>query len=320
MKVTKEMHDPELRYFYRMGRMVTFMASRKWVIRLTQGLVMNPLKGKKLKGVHNDERHLPSSSTEGHQIRVRIFRPANATGKLPALLYLHGGGYMMGIPESALPFIQELLQRRDLVIVAPAYRLSMKHPFPAGFNDCYDTLLWMKEHADELGIHPDKFLVAGHSAGGGMTAAVTLKARDTQDVKIAFQMPVYPMMDHRQVTESANMGTLVWDKRSNHLGWEMYLGGLGSDAVPPYASPALNQDYRDFPPTISFVGALDPFRDETTHYLEALKAAGVPTRFKVFPGAFHGFETVAAKTAIGKAGNAFQLEAFEEFFDAYVGG
>jgi acetyl esterase/lipase len=278
------------------------------------------MEGNEIEGVSNDEFYI-DSSTGDHRIRVRVFKPLNAPEKLPAMLYIHGGGYMMGSPEQALPFYEELLERRDLAIIAPAYRLSLDHPFPAGFNDAYDTLLWMHENADQVGIYPDNFIIAGHSAGGGMTAAVTLKVRDTQDVQIAFQMPIYPMIDYRQSTESAvNMnGALFWDTRSNAFGWERYLRDLEGDEVPTYASPALNEDYTGFPPTISYVGTVEPFFDETVAYMKALDAAGIPTRFEIFEGAYHGFEAYAPDTAIGQAGMQFQYSAFEEFFDLYVG-
>ena len=245
--------------------------------------------------------------------------PLNVTKKLPAMLYIHGGGYLSGVPEQTLSFYEDLLKRRDLVIVAPAYRLSIEHPYPAGFNDCYETLIWMKENADELGIYTENYMIARHSAGGGMTAALSIKAQDTKEVKIAFQMSVYPMIDYRQVTESSQkIGALFWDRESNKHGWSHYLKGLNGSKVPAYASPAIAEDFSALPPTITYVGDLEPFLDETINYVEALKSAGVPTKFKLFKGAYHGFEKTAPETKIAQAGNKFQLEAFEEFFDKYV--
>ena len=151
-----------------------------------------------------------------------------------------------------------------------------------------------------------------------MTAAVTLKARDTQDVKLAFQMPIYPMLDHRRITESSQMlGSTMWDANINTFAWNLYLRNLSGE-VPSYASPALNEDYRDFPPTISFVGDLEPFLDENKAYIEALKKAGVPVKFKVFEGGYHGFEVGSPEAAIAKEANKFQLDAFEEFYDTYI--
>lgn len=317
LKVKKEMHDEELQSYWGIGRFVARITKRQWGVKFMHNMAIKPLAGNTIAEVQNEERYIKSS--DGHEIRVRIFKPENSSGKLPAMLYMHGGGYFMGIPEQPLAFYEDILKRRDVVIVVPAYRLSIDHPFPAGFNDSYETLLWMKENADELGIYDHNFILAGHSAGGGMTAAVTLKARDTKDVKIAFFMPIYPMIDHRQITESSQIRkSLIWDTKTNKHGWEQYLKGLEGDKVPAYASPALNTDYNEFPPAISFVGDLEPFKDETFAYIEALKAAGVPTKFKLFKGAFHGFENIAPATKIGKEGNQFQLDAFEEYFDKYV--
>ncbi|MEM6697797.1 MAG: alpha/beta hydrolase, partial [Bacteroidota bacterium] len=181
MIVKKEMYDKELQAQYGQFRFIVSLNSRKWGIRLFTILVRLS-KGQKLKSAVNETHFVPSTSTKNHKIRTRIYRPENTTKTLPAMLYLHGGGYMTGIPEMATPFYSDILERRDITIVAPDYRLSQKDPFPAGFNDCYDTLLWMRDNAKELNIDPNKFIIAGHSAGGGMTAAVTLKVRDTKDV------------------------------------------------------------------------------------------------------------------------------------------
>lgn len=318
-EVARTMYAEELRSDYLVGRIAAHWSATERGCRRLQRWLFEPSTGRKIDGVFNEERYI-WSSTGDHRIRVRVFKPLSAPERLPAMLYLHGGGYAMGVPEQALPFFTELLKRRDIAVIAPDYRLSLDHPYPAGFDDAYDTLLWMRDNADALGIYSDDFMIAGHSAGGGMAAAVTLKARDTQDAKIAFQMPVYPMLDHRQRTESAmNMrGTLFWDTRSNAFGWERYLRGLDGAEVPAYASPALNEDYDDFPPTITLVGTLEPFRDETVAYIEALDAAGIPTRFRIFEGAYHAFDGIAPDTSIGRAAKEFLFGAFEEFFDHYV--
>ena len=317
MKVSKDMYEDELQSSFGAGKMLGFLVSRNWGLKVFD-LVMGTLKGQKIKGVTCEEHYLPSTSDPGHRIRVRVYRPEKAKGRIPAMLYLHGGGYMVGVPEQAASFYKGILERREVAIIAPAYRLSVKHPFPAGFNDCYDTLLWMKENSEALNIYSDNYIIAGHSAGGGLTAALSLKARDTQDVKIGFQMPIYPMLDHRRITESSQMlGSTMWDANINTFAWNLYLRNLSGE-VPSYASPALNEDYRDFPPTISFVGDLEPFLDENKAYIEALKKAGVPVKFKVFEGGYHGFEVGSPEAAIAKEANKFQLDAFEEFYDTYI--
>ena len=312
------MYTKELQGQYGAGRFLVNVARRKWSLRILHFFV-GLAKGRKIKEAVNETHYVESSTKAGHKIRVRVFRPQEAKGPLPAMLYLHGGGYMMGLPEQALTFYSDLMKKRDVAVIVPDYRLSQRDPFPAGFNDSYDTLLWMRDNAKKLNILPDNYIIAGHSAGGGMTAALTLKVRDTQDVKLAFQMPVYPMIDHRMQTESSQMsGSPVWDAKSNAFAWGLYLRGIKGQQIPAYASPSLNEDYSGFPPTISFVGDLEPFYDENVAYFEALKKANVPVRFKVYKGAYHGFEVVAPKTDIAKEANKFQLDAFAEFYDQYI--
>ena len=275
-------------------------------------------KGQNIKGLKCEQRYIPSKNG-GPDIRVRIFRP-DVDEILPAMLYIHGGGYMIGVPEIALAMIERYIKKRPCVIVAPDYRKANQEPYPAALDDCYDTLLWMKENADSLAIHSDKFAVAGHSAGGGLTAAATLKACDTGDVNIALQMPIYPMIDHRQNTESAkamDIGVPAWNARTNAAGWGMYLQNV-KGKVPAYASPSLGTNYQHLPPTITFVGELEPFRDETINYVEALKKAGVPVKFELFEAAYHAFEQIATNASISKRANQFQYDSWAEYYDEYL--
>jgi len=223
MIVTKEMHDKELQAQYGQFRNLVSLNKKNWGLKLMNGLVRLS-KGQKVKNAVNETHFVPSSSTQNHKIRTRVFRPEGVQKKLPVMVYYHGGGYMMGIPEMANTFFADVLKRRDVVIVAPDYRLSQKDPFPAGFNDSYDTLLWVRDNAKKLNIDPNNIIISGHSAGGGMAAAITLKARDTNDVKPIFQMPVYPMLDHRMITESSKMeGSTMWDSSINSRAWVLRL-------------------------------------------------------------------------------------------------
>ena len=315
MKVTKNMLNKELRSSYWSLTFLTVILRKAWGIRLFNFL-MGLGKGKNIKGLHCEERYIPSRNS-GPDIRVRIFKPLNHQGDLPGMLYIHGGGYMTGVPEMALDAIRGFIKAKACVIVAPDYRKALKDPYPAGFNDCYDTLLWMKENRDSLGITSDKFIIGGHSAGGGLTAGITLKARDSKDVDIAFQMPIYPMMDDRQASEPAReMLTPVWNSKTNAKGWELYLKDLNARNVeiPAYAAASRNNDYTDFPPTITFVADLEPFRDETVAYVEALKKAGIPVEFKLFEGCYHGFEALASKTAVSKQATRFLMQSYEKFY------
>ena len=318
-KTPRSSYHNDLKGGYLPGRAVTWIARRRWGLRMMQRFALRPMIGNEIDGVSNEEIFIPSTTTPGHSIRTRVYKPTNATGPLPAMLYIHGGGYQVGVPEQAHPFYEGLLKRRDVAIVAPAYRLSLDgHPFPAGLDDCFDTIRHMSSHAAALGLRDDKFIVAGHSGGGGMTAALTHRIVDAGAVELAFQMPIYPMLDHRMETPSAQLvGTAIWDKHTNALAWNNYLGHLNGD-VPEYASPALRQDLRGLPPTISWVGTVEPFKDETINYMEALDAAGVPTRFRLFEGGFHGFEIGAPKAGVSLEAIEFQGSAFADFYDLYL--
>jgi acetyl esterase/lipase len=236
---------------------------------------------------------------------------------LPGLLFLHGGGYAIGSPEMMGDVYRQLIRTRDCVIVAPDYRKSFDAPYPAAVNDCYAALLWLKENAAELGVRDDQLIVMGQSAGGGLTAAVSLMARDRGDVRIAFQMPLYPMIDDRMITESSRDNDApLWSSKHNRLGWDLYLGELaGRDDVPKYAAPARETDYADLPPTATFVGGLDPFRDETIQYVENLRAAGVPVEFRLYEGCFHGFDGVSRKARVSREANAFVAEQLASAVD-----
>lgn len=316
MKITKHAVHPDLRSGYYFGKLKSWIYARKGGINLVN-LMMNTLKGKNVDSLECEERFIPSRNG-GPDIRVRIFRPKTDNIPLPAILYNHGGGYVACVPEVALNIIADYIKLRPSVVVAPDYRKAITHPFPAAFDDCYDTLLWMRDNSVSLRINSDKFIIAGASAGGGLTAAISLKARDTQDVKIAFQVPLYPMLDHRQETESIkeNNGP-YWDSKANALGWRLYLRNIG-ETVPGYASPALNEVYDDFPPTITFIGELDPFRDEVIEYVDKLKAKNIPVKFEVFAGAFHGFENIKPRTELAKRAKKFHHEAFVDYFDRYL--
>ena len=318
MKVTPNMLDESLRNMYWPMKLTAVLLSHEWTLKLFNKPAIKS-RGANIDGLHCAEQLIPSQNG-GPDIRVRIFKPLDATEPLPGLLYLHGGGYTIGTPEFYLDIVQKFIKAKPCVIIAPDYRKALEAPYPAAFNDCYDTLLWMRDNSDALGIVPDKFIVGGHSAGGGLTAAVTLKARDTKDVAIAFQMPIYPMIDDRQTSDSAsNSNAPLWNTKTNNLGWQLYLKDLQQKQmeIPAYAAPARATDYSKLPPTITFVGDLEPFRDETVAYVENLKQAGVSVEFELFKGCFHGFETVFPEAEISQLAWRYLLNTFSNFVDRY---
>ncbi|MDF2893208.1 MAG: esterase/lipase, partial [Clostridia bacterium] len=244
---------------------------------------------------------------DGSKLRICIFKPLEPKENVPGILWLHGGGYALGAPEQALGMAKRFIKDSDCIVIAPDYRLSIEASYPAALEDSYKTLLWMKSHAKELGIREDQLMVGGDSAGGGLTAALTLYSRDKGEVAIAFQMPLYPMLDDRMTSESSKENDApVWNSKSNYNAWRLYLGEIyGTPNVPSYAAPARSEDYSNLPPTATFVGDLEPFRDETIQYVENLRKAGVPVDFEIYKGCYHAFEQMCPKAEVSKRAVSF---------------
>jgi acetyl esterase/lipase len=256
---------------------------------------------------------------DGSKLRICIFKPLERIDNVPGVLWLHGGGYAIGAPEQAKVMAKRFIEMSNCVVIAPDYRLSVEASYPAALDDSYTVLLWMKNHAKDLGIRADQLFVGGDSAGGGLTAALTLYARDKGEVAIAFQMPLYPMLDDRMNSESAKENNApIWNTKSNHNGWKLYLGNLfGTEDVPYYAAPARVEDYTNLPPTATFVGELEPFRDETIQYVENLRKAGNNVDFQMYKGCYHAFDTICPKAKVSKEAIIFIMEAYKHAVDHY---
>jgi len=248
---------------------------------------------------------------DGTDLRVCIYTPAELKENAVGLLWIHGGGYAMGQPEQDIPFIKEFVTGFSCVVIAPEYTKSVEKPYPAALEDCYTALLWMKHNCGRFSINPDKLFIGGESAGGGLTAALSLYARDKGEVAVAFQMPIYPMLDDRPTASSANNNAPVWNTESNVKAWKLYLGDLYGKDVPKYAAPARETDYKGLPPALTYVGTSEPFYDETVSYIENLQNAGVDVHFRVFEGCFHGFDIVAPSSEPAKQAKEFLLSGFE---------
>jgi acetyl esterase/lipase len=236
-------------------------------------------------------------------VRVRVYQPNDRPSKLPALFWIHGGGYVMGDIEQDDRLMKQLARRIGCVAVSVDYRLAPEHPFPAPVEDCYAGLKWLFAHADELGVERSRIAIGGASGGGGLAAGLALLVRDRKEVQVAFQLLIYPMIDDRNVTPASYAITdpRMWNRESNRLGWKAYLGrdGGGLD-VSPYAAASRATDLTNLPPAYIPVGALDLFVDENIEYAQRLIQAGVPTELHVYPGAFHGFDLFAPSAQVSK--------------------
>lgn len=252
------------------------------------------------------------SREDGSQLRICIYRSKEAFTNVPGVLWLHGGGYSMGIPELDERTYESLIDTKPCVIIAPDYQRSVDAPYPAALDDSYLALKWLKENAKSLGCRSDQLMVGGNSAGGGLAAALTMLARDKQEITIAYQMPLYPMLDDRMQTDSAKDNHApVWNSRANRIAWDLYLGeGKDSPEIPAYAAPARAEDYKGLPPTATYVGDIEPFYHETLEYVDHLKAAGIPVALKIFSGAYHGFSQVKPDAPISQEAFAFFCEQY----------
>lgn len=255
-----------------------------------------------------EERFLPRA--QGGALRLCICRAwEGARSGAAGLLWMHGGGYATGLPEQDFAFIERFAENGGCVVVAPDYRRSLEAPYPAALTDCYDALLWMKAHAKELGIREDQLFVGGDSAGGGLSAALCLYARDRGEAAVAFQISLYPMLDDRASASMRGNDAPVWNEKSNRAAWELYLSGHEGE-TPAYAAPARAKSLANLPPACIYVGTIDPFYEEAKAYAARLSEAGVPVRFRVFEGCFHGFDALCPASDVTKQARAFLGEAF----------
>ncbi|KXO96119.1 alpha/beta hydrolase [Tsukamurella pseudospumae] len=231
---------------------------------------------------------------------VYVYTPAVPNGA--ALLWIHGGGTIIGSPEIDHRRCIRIARDTGAVVVSARYRLAPEHPFPAGHDDCYAALRWLHRVAPERGIDPARIGVGGASAGGGLTAGVVQRAVD-EALPVAFQLLVYPMLDDRTTTRPADhRGALVWTRRSNAFAWDAYLGaGHAEREVPAYAAPARRADLSGLPPAWIGVGELDLFHDEDVDYARRLEAARVPVELLVEPGMYHAADLAAARAASMRA-------------------
>ena len=229
--------------------------------------------------------------------------PADATG----VLWIHGGGYIAGMKEMVhMSRAVDLVKKFGAVVLSPGYRLAPLSPYPAALDDCYAALIYLKENAAALGVRSDQLMVGGESAGGGLCAAVCIRARDSGEVSVAFQMPLYPMLDDRDTESSRDNHGRVWNTRRNHLAWRLYLRGTDRAQLTPYAAPARLEGFSGLPPAYSFVGDGEPFYAETVSYFEHLRNAGIPAELDVYHTDMHAFDMMQPDSALAvRAAEAF---------------
>jgi acetyl esterase/lipase len=241
---------------------------------------------------------------------VRVHRPSGLSEKPPALLWIHGGGYVTGSAAMNDRAVRKMAAHLGALAASVEYRLAPEHPYPAALDDCYAALQWLAARDD---IDRRRILIAGKSAGGGLASALALRCLDAGLVDLAGQVLIYPMLDDRTVQRSTATGARGWTPQDNSFGWRSYLGrdpGMGD--VSAYAAPARRADLSGLPPTWIGVGTADLFHDECVDYANRLRAAGVPTQLRIVPGGFHGFDVVGPQTSVVRQFRADQLAAMRQ--------
>jgi acetyl esterase/lipase len=282
---------PELRSTLR--RFPTVPVDRGWVRRLARyGM-----------------RILPTVDTPGVTVEAagvvrgtRLYRPSDRRTDA-ALLWIHGGGLVMGGAVQDDRLCGSTARELGIVVLSVEYRLAPEHPYPAALDDCHAGWMWLRDHAAELGVDPARVVIGGQSAGGGLAAALVQRLHDSPGTQPLGQWLFCPMLDDRTAARSEldAVRHRIWSNRSNRYGWKVYLGAApGAPDVASYAVPARRTDLSGLPPAWIGVGDIDLFHDEDRDYAERLRAAGVATTFHVVPGAPHGFESWAPKTAISR--------------------
>lgn len=267
-----------------------------------------------------EERQVPGPQG-APEIGLLICRPSGSNQQLlPCLYYMHGGGMITGNKRSTIQFLADWIISFNVVFVSVEYRLAPEHPDPAPSEDCYAGLVWISEHAQELGIDASQITVSGTSAGAGLAAAIALMARDRNGPKIQGQLLHCPMLDDRDRTVSTQQydGIGIWDRQSNIVGWTALLGDQkGKPNVSPYAAPSRAQDLSNLPPAYISVSSAEVFRDEDIDYAQRIWQAGGIAELHVWPGGYHGFNLFGLKTTLSKQAIEASANWYRRLLDSH---
>jgi acetyl esterase/lipase len=273
-----------------------------------------------LAGYDVEREDLTIESFDGAEIAATVLKPLNAglpVGTAPCIYWVHGGGMIMGDQYSQIDIPLEWLARFGAVVVSVNYRLAPEHSGVTLVEDCYAGLQWTAAHAYDLGIDTDKLIIAGTSAGGGLAAGAALLARDRNGPRLAAQVLICPMLDHRNDTTSAFQfdGPAVWSREANAFGWRSVLAGIEGE-VPGHVSPAVARDLSGLPPTYIDAGSAEVFRDEDVEYASRIWAGGGQAELHVWAGGFHGFDALFPHAALAQAARATRTDWLERTLGA----
>lgn len=286
----------------------------RWKVAVTRAL-MSFMPGPQLPDdVQISNLHAPGENGT-RPVGLRVYQPARATVPRGALLWIHGGGLVIGNPRMNDPHMAAFARELGIVVVSVDYRLAPTHPYPAAIDDCWAALKWTHANAAELGIDPGRVAVGGASGGGGLAAALAQMAHDRAEMAVACQLLVYPMLDDRSCFATVEHPELMtWTTDNNRFGWESYLcRAAGLDEARPYAVPGRRDDLSGLPPAWIGVGTLDLFYEEDVAYAERLRRCGVECELLIVEGAFHGFDTFLDDVPVIQAFFQSQVDALRRY-------
>lgn len=289
----KRAFDPELEAVLPLLPAISDLSSLEKVLEMRAGAAALSIPAPDRDDVTKEDRRVPGPS-DAPEVPIRIYRPArhnhDSDSHRPAVLEIHGGGFLMGSIEMMDPWCQQVAATIDAVVASVEYRLAPEDPYPAGLEDCYAALLYIASNAESLGIDPTRIAVAGQSAGGGLAAATALLARDRGGPALCFQLLEIPELDDRLDTPSmlAFDDTPLWNRPNAVWSWRHYLGANHEGDVSQYAAPARAQNLANLPAAYISTMEFDPLRDEGILYGLRLLQAGVSVELHSYPGTFHG--------------------------------
>lgn len=257
------------------------------------------------------------TDTDAGHVPVRIYRPSPA-GDLPCLVYFHGGGWVIGDIETHDNVCRNLALQAQCVVVATDYRLAPEHPFPAPLEDCFSVTSWVAENAATLGIDASRIAVGGDSAGGNLSACVSLKAKRQDGPRLVHQLLIYPVTDAALDTESyaANGEGYMLTREGMQWFFDNYLGE-SADRFDPMIAPLRAPDVAGLPAATIITAEFDPLRDEGEAYGSRLQAAGVDTAVRRYDGMIHGFFGMTDLLEDARHATAFAAERLRA---AFAGG
>ena len=251
-------------------------------------------------GVVSSDYHAPGPAG-APDVLVRVYQPESRADTLPAMLWIHGGGYVLGSMVEDDLKAKELCLRFNCVLASVEYRRAPEHPFPAPLEDCYAALEWLISQAEPLGIDPKHVAIGGASAGGGLAAGLALLTRDRGKIDLCFQLLIYPMLDDSNVEQAGpdTPDAPLWTRANNLAGWKAYLGQEpGGEGISEYAAAYRAKDVSGLPPAYIGVGTPDLFHEEDIAYAQRLMRAGVPTELHVYADGFHAFDLFAVDSDV----------------------